>query len=42
MSLTPSEVAKQAKRLASKYRVDKGKGFRLKHFDPADTAGFDD
>ncbi|MEO6026997.1 MAG: polyphosphate kinase 2 family protein, partial [Candidatus Binatia bacterium] len=42
MALTPSEITKQAKRLADKYRVDKGKGFRLKHFDPGDTAGYGD
>jgi PPK2 family polyphosphate:nucleotide phosphotransferase len=39
MPLSASEIAKQAKRLAARYRIDKGKGFRLKHFDPADTAG---
>jgi PPK2 family polyphosphate:nucleotide phosphotransferase len=39
MALTDSETAKEAKRLAGKYRVDKGKDFRLKHFDPNDTAG---
>ena len=39
MPLTPSEIAKEAKRLASKYRVERGKGFRLKHCDPGDTAG---
>jgi PPK2 family polyphosphate:nucleotide phosphotransferase len=39
MALTDSEIAKEAKRLAGKYRVDKGKGFRLKHLDPSDTAG---
>ena len=39
MPLTPSGIVKEAKRLATKYRVDKGKGFRLKHFDPGDTAG---
>jgi PPK2 family polyphosphate:nucleotide phosphotransferase len=42
MPLTPSEIAKGAKRLATKYRVAKGKGFRLKHFDPGDTADLDD
>ena len=42
MALTPSEITKEAQRLADKYRVDKGKGFRLKHFDPGDTAGFGD
>jgi polyphosphate kinase 2 (PPK2 family) len=39
MALTTREITKQAKRLALRYRVDKGKGFRLKDFDPADTAG---
>jgi PPK2 family polyphosphate:nucleotide phosphotransferase len=42
MPLTPSEIAKESKRLAARYRVDKGKGFRLKHCDPGDTAGFRD
>jgi PPK2 family polyphosphate:nucleotide phosphotransferase len=42
MPLTPSEIAKASKRLPGKYRIDRGKGFRLKRFDPADTAGFDD
>jgi hypothetical protein len=40
MTLTPSAIAKEAKRLAAQYRVQKGKRFRLKHFDPADTTGF--
>lgn len=42
MALTSKEISKQAKRLARRYRVDKGKGFRLKDFDPADTAGLGD
>lgn len=29
---------KKEEKLAHKYRVDDGKGFRLKHFDPGDTA----
>ena len=42
MALTSKDINKQAKRLALRYRVDKGKGFRLKDFDPADTAGLGD
>ncbi len=42
MPLTPSEIAKQGKRLSARYRVDAGKGFRLKRFDPDDTAGIGD
>ena len=42
MPLAPSEIAKEAKRLARRYRVDTGKGFRLKRFDPADTAGLEE
>jgi PPK2 family polyphosphate:nucleotide phosphotransferase len=30
---------KQLRKLIGRYRVDSGKGFRLKHFDPGDTAG---
>jgi PPK2 family polyphosphate:nucleotide phosphotransferase len=41
MPLTPREIAKEAQRLALRYRVDKGKGFRLKRFDPGDTAGLE-
>ncbi len=39
MALSAAEIAKVGKRLARKYRVNEGKGFRLKHFDPRDTAG---
>ena len=42
MPLTESEIRKQAKRLGERYRVDKGRGFRLKRFDPGDTAGLGD
>ncbi len=42
MALTTREISKQAKRLALRYRIDKGKGFRLKDFDPGDTAGLGD
>jgi PPK2 family polyphosphate:nucleotide phosphotransferase len=42
MPLTPSEIRKQVQRLAARYRVDKGKSFRLKRFDPGDTAGLGD
>jgi PPK2 family polyphosphate:nucleotide phosphotransferase len=31
---------KRVRKLLSRYRVDAGKGFRLKDHDPADTAGF--
>jgi len=40
MPLSPSDVAKEGTRLAAEYRVDTGKHFRLKRFDPADTAGY--
>jgi PPK2 family polyphosphate:nucleotide phosphotransferase len=40
MPLTPQQIIKESKRLAARYRVDGGKGFRLKRFDPDDTAGF--
>src|SRR6187399_805079 len=39
MPLTAPEIMKQAKRLAARYRIDKGKSFHLKRFDPGDTAG---
>jgi PPK2 family polyphosphate:nucleotide phosphotransferase len=42
MALTNAEITKQAARLARRYRVDDGKGFRLKHFEPGDTAGLGD
>ncbi len=42
MALTPSEIGKHSKRIVDRYRVTKGKGFRLRDFDPADTAGFDE
>lgn len=42
MTLEAAEIVKAGKRLARKYRVEKGKGFRLKHWDPADTAGLGD
>jgi PPK2 family polyphosphate:nucleotide phosphotransferase len=42
MPLKPSQVAKTGRRLAARYRVDKGKSFRLKDFRPGDTAGFDE
>ncbi len=32
---------KQRRKVMAKYRVASGKGFRLKHHDPADTAGLD-
>jgi PPK2 family polyphosphate:nucleotide phosphotransferase len=34
-------VTKSARKLLDRFRVDSGKGFRLKHIDPADTGGFD-
>lgn len=34
------EVLKRIERLVAPYRVTKGKGFRLKDFDPGDTGGF--
>src|SRR5262245_675484 len=42
MPFTNAEIAKQADRLARRYRVDGGKGFRLKKFDPGDMAGLGD
>ena len=33
------EVLKTARKISSPYRVDRGKGFALKHFDPDDTGG---
>ena len=36
---TPHLSRKQARRLLDRYRVTSGKGFRLKDYDPADTAG---
>ena len=42
MALTAAEIRKHSRRIVERYRVTSGKGFRLKHFDPADTAGFDE
>lgn len=42
MGIDERDITKQAKRLALRYRIDKGKGFRLKDFDPGDTAGLGD
>ena len=36
---TPHLSRKQARRLLDRYRVTSGKGFRLKDYEPADTAG---
>jgi PPK2 family polyphosphate:nucleotide phosphotransferase len=33
------EVLRRIRKYVHPYRITKGKGFRLKHFDPADTAG---
>jgi PPK2 family polyphosphate:nucleotide phosphotransferase len=33
------EVLRRIRKYVDPYRITKGKGFRLKHFDPADTAG---
>jgi PPK2 family polyphosphate:nucleotide phosphotransferase len=35
------KLSKRARRLLARYRVEDGKGFRLRRFDPADTAGLD-
>ncbi|OQY67593.1 MAG: hypothetical protein B6D46_06085 [Polyangiaceae bacterium UTPRO1] len=42
MPLSRDEIAKQARRLAKRYRIDEGKRFRLARCDPADTAGLED
>jgi hypothetical protein len=42
MALTPSEIRTQAARLATRCRLTGKKGFRLKDFDPRDTAGLDE
>jgi PPK2 family polyphosphate:nucleotide phosphotransferase len=42
LSKAERKLIKQARRLSRRYRVDDGKGFRLKRFDPADTAGLDE
>jgi PPK2 family polyphosphate:nucleotide phosphotransferase len=34
-----TEIAKEAKRLSEPYRIDQGKNFRLRDFDPGDTGG---
>ena len=34
-------MKKKKEKLAQKYRVDDGKGFKLKDFDPSDTDGWD-
>src|SRR5689334_9936974 len=34
------KIIKNARGLASPYRIDKGKKFRLKNFDPGDTLDF--
>src|SRR5208283_155611 len=36
---TPHLSRKQARKILDRYRVTNGKGFRLKDYDPADTAG---
>jgi PPK2 family polyphosphate:nucleotide phosphotransferase len=36
---TPHLSRKQARKILDRYRVTSGKGFRLKDYDPADTAG---
>jgi PPK2 family polyphosphate:nucleotide phosphotransferase len=36
------KLAREARRFSRPYRVDDGKGFRLKDFDPGDTAGLED
>lgn len=33
------QIIKTARKLSAPYRVDRGKGFALKHFDPDDTGG---
>lgn len=37
MKMNRSEVIRSARKLAADYRIEKGKNFRLKHCDPADT-----
>ena len=37
-----SEIVAIARKFVAPYRVDRGKGFRLRHFDPADTGGLGD
>ncbi|MCE2923087.1 MAG: polyphosphate kinase 2 family protein, partial [Roseomonas sp.] len=34
-------MEKRATRILDRYRVTKGRGFRLKDYDPADTAGLE-
>lgn len=34
-------MKKKKEKLAHKYRVDDGKNFKLKNFDPGDTDGWD-
>jgi PPK2 family polyphosphate:nucleotide phosphotransferase len=41
MALSDSDIAKAERRIARKYEVHGGKSFRLKRFDPGDTAGLD-
>jgi polyphosphate kinase 2 (PPK2 family) len=38
-SIAPHLSRKRARRIIDRYRVTSGKGFRLKDFDPSDTAG---
>ena len=40
MRKTLAAVLKRSRKLAARYRVDDGAKFRLKDFDPGDTAGF--
>ena len=39
MIVNMKQVIKRARRISAPYRVDKGKGFSLKRFDPTDTGG---
>jgi len=41
-SMKAKKIIKRAHRLAESFRVDKGKHFRLKHFDPSETLGYGD
>ena len=34
------KIVKRSRELASRYRIDHGKGFKLKHYDAADVAGY--
>jgi PPK2 family polyphosphate:nucleotide phosphotransferase len=41
-ALDLKRILKESRKLAARYRITQGSSFRLKHFDPADTAEFTD